>query len=329
MVLGFPGRKLSGLPREAIAIFMYHRVLSVNGHNEYVQPGMLVEPEAFRNHLEFLKAQFDVIPLDALAPDSDRGLDFSGSDRPKCVLTFDDGWLDFYETAYPALVEHELPATVFLPTAFVGSNRWFWPDRVAFFLSRVHRIPTHDQTRRLPTGHPIWKVLESRKSLQAQTEEAIAVLKPLRDDEIVSILSELADEFEIDPNPEGRAVLSWEEVREMIGSGLIRFGSHTVNHRILTTLSRDEIRFELTRSKEELIQQGAVDPSFIPFSYPNGNFNVEIADLVRQAGYHLAVTTQQGWNRTDSNLFTLKRIGIHQDVSATQALFACRIADAL
>ena len=69
-----------------------------------------------------------------------------------------------------------------------------------------------------------------------------------------------------------------------------------------------------------------VDPSFIPFCYPNGNYTREIAEMVRSAGYHAAVTTKKGWNQFDDDRFMLKRIGIHQDMTSSVPLFAARIA---
>ena len=103
------------------------------------------------------------------------------------------------------------------------------------------------------------------------------------------------------------------------------FGSHTASHRILTTLTDEEIRDELKRSKEKLLTEKISDPSCIPFCYPNGNYNEKTAELVKEMGYHLAVTTENGWNDAKADLFRLRRIGIHEDITSTKALFGCRI----
>ena len=83
----------------------------------------------------------------------------------------------------------------------------------------------------------------------------------------------------------------------MGGSGLVSFGSHTHNHRILVHLNEEEVREELVLSKKILLREGAVDPSFIPFCYPNGNLNERIAGMVREAGYHAAVSTGRWMER--------------------------------
>lgn len=113
----------------------------------------------------------------------------------------------------------------------------------------------------------------------------------------------------------------------MKASGLITFGSHTASHRILKQLKDEEILDELLRSKERLIAEEVVDPSSIPFSYPNGNYNEKIVRMVKEAGYSLAVTTESGWNHPGGNPFLLKRTTIHQDMSSTKAMFGCRIVD--
>ena len=126
--------------------------------------------------------------------------------------------------------------------------------------------------------------------------------------------------------PSGRAFLNWEEIREMADSGLVSFGSHTASHRILTTLNDDEIRTELYKSKEKLLNEKIVTRDFIPFCYPNGNFNDEILRMVQEMGYSLAVSTKSGWNEEKADYYSLKRIPLHDDISSTHALFACRLA---
>ena len=115
----------------------------------------------------------------------------------------------------------------------------------------------------------------------------------------------------------------------MGGSGLVSFGSHTHNHRILVHLEEGEAREELVLSKKILLREGVADPSFIPFCYPNGNTNPRIARMVREAGYHIAVSTGKGWNDGDASPFDLKRVAIHQDMTASREMFGCRLVDIL
>src|SRR5262249_36976658 len=97
-------------------------------------PGMYVRADAFEMQMRFLKEHFEVLPLDRLL-----GLwKTDGIDDRKryCVVTFDDGWLDNYHHAYPVLRRLGIPATVFLPTGMVGTDEWFWPDKLAYILAQ-------------------------------------------------------------------------------------------------------------------------------------------------------------------------------------------------
>ena len=123
-----------------------------------------------------------------------------------------------------------------------------------------------------------------------------------------------------------RVFLNWDEIKEMKKSGLIEFGSHTVSHKILKKLTDVEINRELIESKETLIRENVNDGKFIPFCYPSGVYDRKIEKMVEDAGYDLAVSTQKGWNSLKAHPFTLRRIGIHQDMTSTPAMFGCKIA---
>jgi hypothetical protein len=82
-------------------------------------------------------------------------------------------------------------------------------------------------------------------------------------------------------------------------------------------------------SREILLREGAVESTFIPFCYPNGNSNGRIVEMVGESGYHASVSTGIGWNREGTSPFDLKRVPIHQDMTGTREMFACRIAGIL
>ena len=90
-----------------------------------------------------------------------------------------------------------------------------------------------------------------------------------------------------------------------------------------------EIHDELIESRKRLIAEQVADPSFIPFCYAKGNYNDKIVSMVQSAGYNLAVTTKKGWNQPGFDPFTLCRIGIHQNMTSTGAMFGCRIVGIL
>ena len=305
---------------------MYHRVITKNEAEKGVQAGMYVEPKTFKDHLHFLQKYFTIVPISEIPFKPERSFGCQ-SNKTVCAITFDDGWHDFYTHVFPILKELEIPATVFLPTDFIGTEQWFWTDRLARLLIQRKKAKNIITRKQVSANNLVNKLERMRGHFEFQLEEAISMLKEYRVNEIEEVLSDLAVRWDLDSTITGRAFLSWEEVSEMARSGLISYGSHTASHRILTTLTDEEIQNELMRSKEKLINEKAVDPSFIPFCYPNGNYNEKIVKMVKEAGYSLAVTTNNGWNHPRFDPFTLYRIPIHQDMTSTEAMFGCRITN--
>jgi len=187
--------------------------------------------------------------------------------------------------------EYQVLATVFLPTEFIGSDKKFWTDQFAYIL-RHHRPDANAVAVQPDISDVIQEIQGLQGPFEDQLEAGIAILKEYPLHIVKEIVSDLAKIWSVEINEANRDFLNLDEIHEMFDSGLISFGSHTVGHQILTTLDQPDIERELSASKEKLLEQGVVDPSFIPFCYPNGNYTQEIAEMVRAAGYHAAVTTK-------------------------------------
>jgi peptidoglycan/xylan/chitin deacetylase (PgdA/CDA1 family) len=95
-----------------ITILMYH---SVNREPDDYS----VSPQRFREHMEVVRRYFPVTRLSGIESS------FADAVTRRVIVTFDDAFADFREHAYPVLAEFGIPATMFVPTGYVGrSNRW-------------------------------------------------------------------------------------------------------------------------------------------------------------------------------------------------------------
>jgi peptidoglycan/xylan/chitin deacetylase (PgdA/CDA1 family) len=317
---GIVERRLQRNPETDAVVLMYHRVIPRREMGAAVQPGMVVEPETLDMHLRFLRRHFEIVPLAHVV--EERSNDRQQGKR-RCALTFDDGWQDFYEHAYPVLKAHAAPATVFLPTDFIGTSRWFWTDRLGLLFDRIKTLSAgQGEVGRVMDEE--WGDLPGDAA--QRLELAIAKLKSRRSEDIEAVIARVAAAAGEQAIPAQRAFLTWEEVREMRESGLVEFGSHTAGHLLLTTVTEDEALAELRNSYTALVGRGMADAHGITFSYPNGNCSPRLSEMVREEGYALAVTTEAGWHRAGADPFLMRRIAIHQDVTATEAMFAARIA---
>lgn len=316
---GIIQRKTARLGQKGHVILMYHRVLKPEDAVNCCQSGVYTHTATFESHLKYLGTRFAVVSLHDLYLGR---LSNPAPSKPVCILTFDDGWKDFYTDAYPLLKRYRVPATVFLPTDYIGTDHQFWTDRLAFFLGHLSNAE-----RKFARDSLSGSILALKGPQNSRLEKAISILKKSNIRVIEDTISEIAQHYStLEAPPAGRHFLNWDEVREMKSSGLVSFGSHTAGHEILTNLNAAEVMDELEKSKQKLLSEGAVGTDFIPFSYPNGNFTPEIAALVRAAGYSLAVTTKRGWNDEPQSPFALFRVAIHQDITSTTPLFGCRIS---
>lgn len=320
----------AGLYRRAhrgkVLILAYHRVLADDDPKGAVQPGMYVNRSVFERQVAFLKTEYEVISFNTLLQFwENRTFDLR---KKYCVVTFDDGWLDNYRHAYPVLKKYRLPATIFLPTAYIGTNRWFWPDSFAYFLGRDRLTHLDAEARKrlfdllrnfsgaIPSADDnlfsvdaLNKLIESLKGRSPEDLEKLI-------QEISGVLSQ--------PLPSERVFLNWEEVREMSRHG-ISFGSHSSNHLILTGLPSGRIRHELEGSQRILKEKGL---NYLPvFCYPNGNSSEAVRKAVREAGYRAAVGGAGLEEIRPKDIFNIRRIGVHNDISRTVPLFSWHVSD--
>lgn len=108
-------------------------------------------------------------------------------------------------------------------------------------------------------------------------------------------------------------MLTWDQIGEMQNASMI-FGSHTLSHFNLNDLSLEEANIQIVKSKIAL--EGALKKKVDFFAYPYGAgaFNQKVKDLVKTAGYKLAVSIKQRINlRGQEDRFALKRITVRGD----------------
>ncbi len=310
--------------RGKVVILTYHRVLREEDLGaSFVQPGMYVLKAVFENQVRFLKERFEILSFGDLLSRWTAGV-WDGR-RGYCAITFDDGWRDNYLHAYPILRDHGIPATVFLPTAFIGTRHRFWWDEVAWSLRRCWLARRQEEGKRrwaeLSQRYP-WLELEEPPT-DAALDEVIERFKNVPEREIYDWL-EVTRGALGGETPDERALVDWREVEEMSDQG-ISFGSHSCTHRILTRLPKEEIREEVYGSRDALRARRI---RFVPvFSYPNGNYNHDVMEEVKRAGYEAAVSGRFGIeSECPEDVWALRRIGVHNDITRTAALFALRIS---
>lgn len=309
-----------------LLILMYHRVLPPDDERAGLeQPGMLVHPVTFENHLRLVRRYLEPIMLSDWLHGRAVGKNIPGR---ACAITFDDGWSDNYEFAFPLLKTFQIPATIFLVADQIDATATLWPERLARIIAKVKK--RNDRAELLNSDEFSWLSTEFPE-LALETgvgpdliDNIIVFAKNQYSDVDLRVRTRKMTDVLGDNKPDKNSMLSWAQIEEMQSSKIIEFGSHTCSHQRLTAeLNEATLNHEIIQSRVLLENQLATTVDL--FCYPNGDTTPQSVDVVRN-NYAAAVTTERGWNNSNSDLALLKRVGIHQGNSATDRAFLARLS---
>lgn len=327
-LLGAGGLYYSGLlhfylrwrARNRGLVLLYHRVLTeAESAATFSSAAIIVSTATFERQLRFLRRHFTVV-----GPQEFQDW-LSGQrhyHRPPCLITFDDGWQDNLDHAYPRLKAEGMPALIFLPTAYIGSGKSFWQERLSRLLYRLGRQPALRE-------HPLvarhgWSELFAvpGAELAERASNLVRTYKIRSLQEVDTMVSEVGAALSAFSNKDERAdvdtFLSWEAVRKMRADG-IHFGSHTVTHPILTQVDATSVNSELRESRRALEQHLQAPVRIL--AYPNGNHDAQTCQQAREAGYELAFTTIPGWTQPGDDPLRIRRHNIHEGAHRHLPLF--------
>jgi len=265
------------LRRPGVIVLTYHRILG----EDRTLAGLPVE--SFAAQMRWLRANCDPIGVDALRERAAAPPRM----RPAVLVTFDDGYRDYHDLAYPVLKQLGIPAVVFLATSFLDEGGMMWTDQVqwaALSTTRARVVLPWD-------GQPTLE-LPDRAAREALGERAREHLKRLPDGErravIPALLAALGD-----PPARARQMLTWDEVRRTMD--LTTYGGHTHTHPILSRLSAEQAEEEISTCRDRIATETGVAPT--SFAYPNGrpsDYTAETQTILQRNGFSLAFSTSRG-----------------------------------
>ncbi len=308
LLAGGYGDQVLRRARDRAVILMYHRVVDGDGSDG----GARTARDRFEAQMRYVRDRMTPVPLSQL-------VDSLATGRPlpanAAVVTFDDGYEDNHQHAFPILRALGVPATVFITTGHVGTRRAFWWDQVAGILART-AAPALDLG---PLGVAVASVAGARRVLPLGTEadraaaaaEVIGLLKGPGRRRVPEAVAVLADSLGVAPDAvRGPAMLSWDQVREMHAGG-VEFGAHTVTHRDLATLRPAEVRYEIDASRRAI--EGRLGAPVTTLAYPYGqaaNFTDDVEAIAKQLGFRGVCLATAGVVSRRTSVFRLPRVSM-------------------
>lgn len=303
-------RLMRYLYKKKIIILMYHGFTDkeVHGTIEDSQ-GLRLNVKKFRLQVEYLKKYYNVISLDQLI---DHYTNSAKLPSNPVVITIDDGYKSSYALAYPIIKQFGVPAAIFLTADFINKKEMLWHDRVEYAVNM-----TKANSFNLKIGkEELFLDLRNSDSKKMCSREIVTKLKSMPQELIGEIIESLeaglGQKLSLDNDmPEIYRPLEWDEILEMINSGIISIGSHTCGHVILTRCSPEIREKELFLSKQVIENKTGLNCKL--FCYPNGgigDFDYQTKKLLKEFGYSCGLTAIDGINDAHSDIFELKRLSV-------------------
>jgi peptidoglycan/xylan/chitin deacetylase (PgdA/CDA1 family) len=315
--------RVRGSPDGRVLILLYHRVATLKSDPW----GLAVTPGRFDEHLQVLREHATAMKLGEL----NEALRNGRLPERAVVVTFDDGYLDNLRNAKPLLERHNVPATVFVASGFIGRKREFWWDELDRLVLQPGVLPervqldvdgmayqwelgeTADYTEEEFRSHRGWKAWKGGKNPRHELYTSLYdLLRPLNQAMLREKLGEVR-RWRIDEpgrRPWHRP-LTVEELGSLQGGGLVEVGAHTVNHPLLADLPLRRQRREIEESKARL--EEILGHPVQSFSYPYGkprDYSAQTVDVVRKAGFACACSTSVDVVRQFSDPFQLPRVWV-------------------
>lgn len=303
------------------AILTYHRVLHAEEIAAEADSGLVTTVDTFAAHMRFIAEHYRPLALEEAAARLGRGTLAPAA----CAVTFDDGWRDSYTNAYPILRELDIPATIFVTTGHIGTERPLWTRHAAHVIGEALRRGRYHLLSDVLTGSglqppPSTRAARGAKSLVSALKRVPAAT---RERIVADLTGALGCAATKDP------WLTWDQLREMHDGGVL-IGSHTRTHAILTAEAPERAVEELVESRADI--QRHLGMTAAAFCYPDGACDARVEAMVSEAGYSIACATEPGVARANADPLRLPRIAADERMAHgigggfSRALFTCQTA---
>lgn len=284
-----------------IIVVMYHYVRDP-GATPY--PGIKgLAVERFRGQLEYLTRHYPIIGMEEVIEASDGRRTLPDK---SVLLTFDDGYVDHYETVFPILMEYRIQGSFFPPAEAVLQGKVLDVNKIHFILAvrpdhtslLAEVVSTVDRLRQ-EYGIPPWENLP----------RPVTHPQPLYDSKETAVVKALL-QFALPEEPRRKILdylfrcyvttdevgfsqslyMSMGQLRRMRREGM-HIGAHGYSHRWMDSLTPEEQRMEMEQSVNFLEAVGA-DPQCLTLCYPYGAADEGLIELAGAMGFRMGFSSR-------------------------------------
>lgn len=270
-------------------VWMLHRVVKERSAIRLNADIEVTEDFLNEKILQYQQLGYDFISLDELA------IRLRRRDRHSkkfVCITFDDGYRDNYELAYPLLKKLDVPFAIYVCNNFYEKKAVLW----WYVLDDLIEERYSDKSQ------------EQRDEIFSEWHDKALDLKP---DEIKQCICE---EFDTDASIFDAKVeqlaMDRQHIVALSKEPLCTIAAHTISHSKLDSLSYEDQYYEIRRSKEEL--EALIGKEVRHFSYPFGAYNDDTQCVVRKIAFDTVTRVCGCPVRQGADILNIDRISIRQ-----------------
>jgi peptidoglycan/xylan/chitin deacetylase (PgdA/CDA1 family) len=303
-------------PWRWLTVLTFHRVSDQTG------PGFDPEvvdtsPERFDRQIALLKRYFTFVDTRDLEA-------FRQGAQPlpanPVMVTFDDGYRDNHDVALPILKRHGAKAVFFVASRFVDERRLYWWEQVAYVMDR-----SRGDRLRITYPEPRELSLLTAADRRLTRRTLCRLIKDTPGLDLDRFLAELQAAAGVTLEDEralaDQLIMTWDHVRALHAAGM-DVQAHGHAHRVLQTLTLDEVTADLARARELI--GGHLNKEVRAVAYPAGSpvsSTPGLVDAIARSGMTLGFSNGTGAANLDSALTWLDVPRVSTDLEMPEEFF--------
>lgn len=293
----------SNRKKKKIPVLVFHKVIP-----EYdgIWPG--IHPKLFEEMMLLIKRYYTIYPLEYLHSRPD--MDFDKA----CFITFDDGYKDYLNYAYPIMKKHDIHSTLFVLPYNITNHGHIWTSTIIYFVK-------HYSFQEIREFFAEWKQNIRYPDSPSEFRLNLAITKhlcELRQVQRQQIIDSLQSKFEKDNRIIENELLSFEDLRKL-DTQYAGIASHSLTHPSFQLEEEsDFIEYEIRESKNIIEKEITVKVS--SFAFPFSRFNTLALSTVKKY-YKMSFTRINDFvdlkrlKHDKDYAYELPRFNIHQDTA--------------
>lgn len=252
-----------------MVVFCFHRV---SDERSPAYPPMPVK--VFDRICSHIRRRYAVVPFEALG-------ERLRTRKRRALMTFDDGYYDFYENALPILSKYHFPSVQHVITSCVETGESPWTQQLNKIVEAYHeqKQPLFFDNKR--------HFLTDARSIERTAIYVYMYMLRLSESERNALICKLSEGLAASVSY--TRMMDSAMLRESVGYD-VHIGSHTVSHTNLTLLDDETLAHELTMSKQYIVANIG-DTQGKTLAYPNGQYNDKVLSAMELSGYRYGFTT--------------------------------------